>query len=115
MPVLKTSGAYGTDAIARTKCIRCYDSEQSGQQSEKNMWRDADGFNAKLRVLGHIVALAPEVSVQGVATLFGFKISRLPRDANRWEPDSEIQALTFYVAADQPRPLQFREAPKGRL
>ena len=54
-------------------------------------------------ILGYLVSLDPETSKdQASATLFGFKVTNLPRDANRWLRRGSISNFSIHHATTSP-------------
>jgi hypothetical protein len=105
-------------SLARTRCIRCHDPREQEVPAERDQWIDADKYQKGQHVLGYIAALDPDLSRQGIATLMGLTIRRLPRDANHWERNPTLSNFLVHRAVwsnsgDQAQ-IQFQPiAPQG--
>jgi hypothetical protein len=89
------------DYISKPRSIRCYapNRKEADRSAEEDRWEHADATGCKDSVLGYIIALDPDISREPVATLFGFTIRRLPRDANRWQRVDALCNYSVYCAA----------------
>lgn len=105
IPLPVTKGTYSdTRFIAQTQCVYAHfpDEASEHERPDKNRWEDGDIHatiqaeaeklgHAKPIDLGHIIALSPLASIADpMATLFGFTMMHLPREANRWRKNPHV-------------------------
>lgn len=108
IPLAVTKGTYAaTRFLATTQCIYAH---FPNALRDKNAWEDADLHaaalndaeklgHAKPSDLGHIIALSPLANLDApIATLFGFTLMHLPRDANRWNPSQNLSDFRLSCA-----------------
>jgi len=106
LPVYGTS--YLSKYVSKQKSIYGYfqaDTDGTGMlEDERWIHGDVDGQKqGKKFGLGHIVSLDPNVCRDdAVATMFGFTVTRLPREVNRWKRIGSISDVCLYDAFASP-------------
>jgi hypothetical protein len=99
MPLLS---AFVMEGVSKPMSILCHHRPGSMQETsngENVRWEGHDKTlddHSRNSVLGYIVALDPAVSRDGTATMLALTVTRLPRDANRWERRATVRNLQFY-------------------
>jgi hypothetical protein len=71
----------------------------AGDVAEDERWEGVETFrkNPSIpHVLGYVVALEPNISRDSAAVMFGLTLTRLPRDANRWQRRGGVSDFRLY-------------------
>jgi len=118
LPLPVYSAPYDAPWVSKRKAIygRFPPDDDEKEELEEERWIRGDAEGQKQggkSGLGYIVSLDPSVCRHdALATMFGFTVHRLPRDANRWKKKGGVLDFSLYDAfaskdAEEPRP-QFK-------
>ena len=112
LPAYAAQSPYETK-VSAYKCILGRFPLSDNRTEEEERWESGTKWNdiKSCPVLGYIVALDPQrTPADAEATIFGFTLNRLPRDANRWERTGTIAKFTWHDAtpATAPSGLEFK-------
>jgi hypothetical protein len=103
MPVPLTYSPYDAH-VSTARCIYgrfpALDEKDEGGEDERWVSKDARWPERNGQpVLGYIVGLDPKTHLAGsIATMFGFTVSRLPRDTNGWARSTSVANFAFFDA-----------------